>query len=311
MAGTSWPALTAGQKAKASEVESRFDWIEGDILPQSSGTKVTRTHDLGSSSYFWRNIFASGQIKGWTNGSPSAPSFASFDSTTGMYFDVSDDICFARDGVLVAKIAASATTIFNGKILAEDTTTAQPAYAFRQGPTVGLGYQPGVTALPVSIYNSATAVLSAYNNGSVEFVKAPAFEAYWNTTTSNILGSGTAYTLTGQWTEVYDRTGDFSGGVFTVPFSGYYKVDAHVLYSLMNSSMSGSFIEVGAFQDRIVTSIGNNTESERSLNIVTNAYFSQGARIFMTANINGGTKTAGITGNNTIRYTWFAIRLMP
>ena len=38
MAGTSWPALTSGFKAKGSEVELKFDWIEGSIVPMNGGS---------------------------------------------------------------------------------------------------------------------------------------------------------------------------------------------------------------------------------------------------------------------------------
>lgn len=68
MSGSAWPALVAGAKAKASEVEAKFDWMEGDIVPMSGGTKTDATYDLGESSFRWRdarisrNIYAGGQV---------------------------------------------------------------------------------------------------------------------------------------------------------------------------------------------------------------------------------------------------------
>lgn len=47
MAGTSWPVLTAGSKAKASEVEAKFDWIEGSIVPMNAGSKTDAVYDIG------------------------------------------------------------------------------------------------------------------------------------------------------------------------------------------------------------------------------------------------------------------------
>jgi hypothetical protein len=49
-----WPDLVAGKKAKASEVEQKFDWLEGSLLPHSSGNFTTNAYDLGMSSASWR-----------------------------------------------------------------------------------------------------------------------------------------------------------------------------------------------------------------------------------------------------------------
>jgi len=62
MSGTNWPALTAGNKAKASEVEEKFDWIEGDILPMIGGTKTDATYNLGSATYRWNTAYFSGIV---------------------------------------------------------------------------------------------------------------------------------------------------------------------------------------------------------------------------------------------------------
>jgi len=62
MAGTSWPALVAGARAKASEVEAKFDWMEGDVVPMSGGSKADATYDLGETSFRWRNAYVSGGI---------------------------------------------------------------------------------------------------------------------------------------------------------------------------------------------------------------------------------------------------------
>lgn len=59
MSGTLWPALVAGAKAKASEVESKFDWIEGDLVPMTGGTKTDASYDLGTASFRWRSLYVS------------------------------------------------------------------------------------------------------------------------------------------------------------------------------------------------------------------------------------------------------------
>ena len=62
MAGTSWPALVAGTKAKASDVESKFDWLEQHLLPMAAGVSADNTYDLGSSTYRWANGYFATEI---------------------------------------------------------------------------------------------------------------------------------------------------------------------------------------------------------------------------------------------------------
>lgn len=50
-----WPTLTGGRKAKASEVEAKFDWLEGAQLPMSGGNLTTGVYDIGSATYKWKS----------------------------------------------------------------------------------------------------------------------------------------------------------------------------------------------------------------------------------------------------------------
>jgi len=52
-----WPDLVAGRKAKASEVEAKFDWIEGTLWPMMSGTTADLTYDLGASGKSWKSAW--------------------------------------------------------------------------------------------------------------------------------------------------------------------------------------------------------------------------------------------------------------
>ena len=60
MAGTTWPSLLAGRKAKASEVEEKFDWIEGDIVPMSGGNLANNAYNLGTSTAQWKSLYIYG-----------------------------------------------------------------------------------------------------------------------------------------------------------------------------------------------------------------------------------------------------------
>ena len=49
-----WPDLVAGKKAKASEVEAKFDYLEGTLWPMSGGEATDSAYDLGLSTAYWR-----------------------------------------------------------------------------------------------------------------------------------------------------------------------------------------------------------------------------------------------------------------
>lgn len=78
MAGSTWPALTAGARAKASEVEAKFDWVEQDFVPMSGGTKADNTYDLGTAAFRWRNGY-------FGPGSAGTPGIALRSSNLGIF----------------------------------------------------------------------------------------------------------------------------------------------------------------------------------------------------------------------------------
>ena len=58
-----WPTLTAGQVARASDVEAKFDYSEHHLWPHSTGTRVDNTFDLGDSvTASWRHLWIKGGI---------------------------------------------------------------------------------------------------------------------------------------------------------------------------------------------------------------------------------------------------------
>lgn len=57
-----WPSLVEGKKAKASEVESKFDWLEGTQYPMINGQLTTGVYDIGSATYQWRHGYFSNGI---------------------------------------------------------------------------------------------------------------------------------------------------------------------------------------------------------------------------------------------------------
>jgi hypothetical protein len=107
MAGSSWPALVANQRAKASEVEAKFDWVEADIVPMVAGTRTDATYDLGTSSHRWRDGYFSGNLIHGA-GSLGAPSLAKTgDADTGRWYPAADTIAESVGGVEAMRIASA------------------------------------------------------------------------------------------------------------------------------------------------------------------------------------------------------------
>lgn len=57
MAGSAWPNLVAGRKAKAAEVEQKFDWLEGDIVPMLGGAQTDAAYSLGTATARWTSVY--------------------------------------------------------------------------------------------------------------------------------------------------------------------------------------------------------------------------------------------------------------
>lgn len=62
MAGTTWPVLVAGQKARASDVEAKFDWLEGHIVPMTGGNTTTGVYNLGTTTAKWKDLYLSNKV---------------------------------------------------------------------------------------------------------------------------------------------------------------------------------------------------------------------------------------------------------
>lgn len=85
MAGSTWPSLVAGAKAKASEVESKFDWSEQDYVPHNAGTRTDNTYDLGTATHRWRDLHMGRQILAAV-GSAGTPGYSVDGRTTDGIF---------------------------------------------------------------------------------------------------------------------------------------------------------------------------------------------------------------------------------
>jgi len=99
MAGSSWPNLIAGRRARAADVEAKFDWLEGNLEPMLGGTKANNAYDLGTSTHLWRASYVYTSYFGDTS------TFIRFDATAlGLYAggSVGLTISAAQNVIMVA-----------------------------------------------------------------------------------------------------------------------------------------------------------------------------------------------------------------
>ena len=192
MAGTSWPALVAGARARAADVELKFDWIEGNIVPMSGGSSTDGAYDLGTSAARWRSGYFSTRLNVPALGL-SDTTFLSFEATGTLSSAVPIKL---PSGVAVNEFSIDGT--FGGNSdLAVPTEKATKTYV-----------------------DSVAGVQS--------FVKAD-FNTPITTQTSADFGASTTSGVllpVKNWREVTDLLGEFdpSTGAFTAATNGTYEV---------------------------------------------------------------------------------------
>lgn len=70
MAGSTWTVFAPATKAKSSEVNANFDWIEGDIVPMSAGSQTDAVYSLGTTTARWfKGYFSDAILVGSSLGS--------------------------------------------------------------------------------------------------------------------------------------------------------------------------------------------------------------------------------------------------
>lgn len=119
MAGTSWPSLTAGKKAKASEVELKFDWIEGDIVPMTGGAQTDGVYYLGTAGAKWLGLYTN-SINPTTTAGGVAIGTTTADA--GALLDLS-----GTKALLIPRLSTTQRDALTGKdgMLIFNTTTSQ------------------------------------------------------------------------------------------------------------------------------------------------------------------------------------------
>ena len=142
MAGTSWPALVAGARARAADVELKFDWIEGNIVPMSGGSATDAAYDLGTTASRWRHGYLSGRLNVPAIGL-SDTSFLSFDATGTI---TANKPVKMTNGVAIDEFSSDVTLAGNSD-LAVPTERAVKTYVDSNVLNIGVAIATSTTAV--------------------------------------------------------------------------------------------------------------------------------------------------------------------
>lgn len=308
MAGSVWPALVAGARAKASEVEAKFDWIEADIVPMIGGTRTDATYDLGTSSHRFRDIYISRNLIGG-QGTAAAPTYVFTGQTTdGMWSAAAGQVAFSCAGVEKFRIRATGAII----------TSASTDDAYLQITNASQSYSLGIDTSDSNALVAAVGTALGTNNfmrtvttGESNFPLQPCVLAYLSSVISNVTGDGTLYTIIFD-TEVFDQNSDYNNatGTFTAPVTGKYLVTYHI--SLAQVSTAGCTSN----QSKISTSGGllytyNGVTAQALITNINSVIIplTAGETFTIITSPAGGTKTVDINGSST-RETFLSVFLV-
>lgn len=211
MAGSVWPLLLPGSKAKASDVENKFAWLEGDIVPMSGGTRADATYDMGSEPFRWRDGWFSRSLSLGSGGAAAPSIVIQEDGDTGLFFSGINELAAVAGEVTAWTVNGA------GQSLITDGSIPTPPLSFLNDQTTGI-YRVGTGT--AAIVNNGAATLRIDSAGRITKPVNPAFMAVW-ATAATFLPAG-LNTLTA-WLEAYDRSDNFSDGVFRAPVTGIYK----------------------------------------------------------------------------------------
>jgi len=112
MAGSTWSVFSPATKAKSSEVNGNFDWIEGNIIPMNAGSATDAAYDLGAASTRWRHSYFSGRVNVPALGL-SDTSFLSFDAGGTVTANIAMKMA---TGVAVTKYSSDGTLAGNSDL---------------------------------------------------------------------------------------------------------------------------------------------------------------------------------------------------
>ena len=163
MAGTTWPSLIAGRKAKATEVEAKFDWLEGSLVPMLSGSTTDLTYDLGTSTARWRGLWVGGINPTTTAGGVAVGTTTVANASVGL------ELAGTTKAILVSRMTTAqrdALTAVNGMVIYNSDDAVFNIY--ENGAWTGMGAKMGImAAFSTSTTSGVTATATITGSGRI------------------------------------------------------------------------------------------------------------------------------------------------
>lgn len=158
MAGTTWPTLTAGQMARAADVESKFEWLMGSLAPMNLGSQTDAVYDLGSVSANWRCLYAYS-----INATSTSKGLAIGTTTVSNHSDVALEIAGKRAMLFKGMTTAQRTAItgINGMLTFDSDLGLFKKYEGGLWGNMGGEATGFVFPIYLSATSSATATVAA------------------------------------------------------------------------------------------------------------------------------------------------------
>lgn len=153
-----WPSLTAGQVARASDVESKFDWSETHLWPHSGGNFTDNTYDLGNSvTASWRCLYTYS-----INATSTARGLAIGTTTVANNSDVALEVAGTRS-FITPRVSTAQRDNWTGRdgMFIYNSTTAQ-FQGYVNGAWTVMGGSP-IGAIKLTVYTASNSLADALN----------------------------------------------------------------------------------------------------------------------------------------------------
>lgn len=169
-----WPTLTAGQVARASDVEAKFDWSEYHLWPHALGNSTDNTFDLGNTATAaWRTLYAYS-----INATSTARGLAIGTTTVANNSSTALEIAGTRAVLLprLSTVQRNNLTAAEGMVLYNSTSTQFQMYqngawtAMGGGPSIGIFAKVSVnqvSAATVTVVSIGTGVSGRLSGATV------------------------------------------------------------------------------------------------------------------------------------------------
>jgi hypothetical protein len=235
MAGTVWHDFAPSTKAKSSEVDENFDWMEGSIVPMSAGSTTDAVYDLGTTTARWRDLFISrtayintSLFVGGAAGQ-AATGTAQFRAGSNVDLIVKGNVGFTTTAVSInatndsnsanipLEIRASMVRITVGGLALQDTTTSITEFS-TDGTMAGNSDSVVPTEKAIKTYVDDHVGLLV--RGYVTVDQTATFAA----------------TVKVSFTDTYDKNGEFSATSFVASTNGTYEVITNLLITAATST---------------------------------------------------------------------------